>query len=386
MALLLLMKFLRFLNVSRKVKIMKRYLAISACLVIGVVAFGCRQKPSAETETEKPEPNAPAQVDTKVVEPKQVVKAAADGVAVTVNGQDITENQIEAEIQKIAPRMQPGYLEKNREKVRQQALDRMIILRLLEEKVKAAKIVVTEEEVLDQIKEVASQQNMSLDDFKAMLKTRGMNFDEWKQQMQFERRVQLQKLFDVEFADQLNVTESDANDYYSANTKRYEMTEQIKASHILIKPDPNTDPNEAKAKALAKAQDLLKQIKEGADFAELAKATGGYPSAPRGGDLGFRTRGGGWDPPFEKVAFELKVGQTSDVVETRFGYHIIMVTDRKEASVTTFEQAKDNIIKMLKQQKQGPLITKYIESLKARAKVVYPPGKEPPLAPLSPGP
>ena len=359
MALLFLMKFLRFLKVLRKVKIMKRYLTISAWLVICVVALGCRKEPSAETETEKPKPNAPAQVDTKVVEPKQVVKAAADGVAVTVNGQDITENQIEAEIQKIAPRMQPGYLEKNREKVRQQTLDRMIILRLLEEKVKAAKIVVTEEEVLAQIKEVASQQKMSLDDFKAMLKTRGMNYDEWKQQMQFERRVQLQKLFDAEFADQLNVTESDANDYYSANTKRYEMQEQVKASHILIKPDttdPNTDPNEAKAKALAEAQDLLKQIKEGADFAELAKATGGYPSAPRGGDLGFRTRGGGWDPPFEKVAFELKVGQTSDVVETRFGYHIIMVTDRKEAGVTTFEQAKDNIIKMLKQQKQGPLI------------------------------
>ncbi len=61
-----------------------------------------------------------------------------------------------------------------------------------------------------------------------------------------------------------------------------------------------------------------------------------------------------------------------------------MVTDRKEASVTTFEQAKDNIIKMLKQQKQGPLMTKYIESLKAQAKIVYPPGKEPPPAP--PGP
>ncbi len=63
-----------------------------------------------------------------------------------------------------------------------------------------------------------------------------------------------------------------------------------------------------------------------------------------------------------------------------------MVTDRKEAGVTTFEQAKDDIIKMLKQQKQGPLIMKYIESLKALAKVVYPPGKEPALAPLSPGP
>ena len=387
MALLLLMKFLRFLNVLRKVKIMKRYPTISAWLIILVVAFGCRQKPSAETEKEGPEPNAPAQVDTKVVEPKQEAKAADDGVAVTVNGRDITENQLETEIEKMATQMRLGDLEKNREEVRKKALDKMIILELLDEKIKEAKIVATEEEVIEKIKGIAAQQKLSLDEYKAMLQARGMNFDEWKQQMQFELIIQFQKLIEAKMGDQLNVTETDANNFYSANIQRFQMTEQVRASHILITPDttdPNTDPNEAKTKALAKAQDLLKQIKEGADFAELAKATGGYPSAPRGGDLGFRPRGGGWDPPFEKVAFELKIGQTSDVLETRFGYHIIMVTDRKEAGVTTFEQAKVNIIKMLKQQKQGPLITKYIESLKAQAKIVYPPGKEPPPAP--PGP
>ena len=366
---------------------MKRYLAISAWFVICVVALGCRKEPSAETGKEGPEPNAPAQVDTKVVEPKQEAKAAVDGVAVTVNGRDITETQLAAEIEKMAPQMQPGYLEKNRERVREQALDKMIIWKLLEEEIEDAKIVATEEEVIEKIKEIAAQQKLSLDEYKEMLQARGMNFDEWKQKMQFEMRVKFQKLVEAEMGDQINVTETDANNFYSANIQQFQVTEQVRASHIVIQPDttdPGTDPNEAKAKALAKAQDLLKQIKEGADFAELAKATGGYPSAPRGGDLGFRPRGGGWDAVFEKAAFGLKIGQTSDVVETQFGYHIIMVTDRKEADVTTFEQAKDNIIKMLKQQKQGPLITKYIESLKAQAKIVYPPGKEPPPVPTGP--
>lgn len=360
---------------------MKRYLPISAWLIILIVVFGlgCRKKPSAETE---PEPNAPARIDTKIAEPKQVAKAAADGVAVTVNGQDITENEVEAEINKMAPRIPRGYLEKNEEQLRQQTLERMITMRLLDERIKAVKIVVTEEEVLGQIKEIASQQGLSLDDFKAMLQTQGMNFDEWKQQMQFERRIQFQKLFDAELADQLNITEDDAKSYYSANTKQFDMPEQVRASHILIKPDtadPNADPSEAKAKALAKAQDLLKQIKEGADFAELAKATGGYASAPKGGDLGFFNRGF-MEQPFEKAAFALKANEVSDVVETQFGYHIIMVTERKEAGVKTFEQAKDEIIKRLKQQKQGELVAKYIESLKAQAKIVYPSGKEPPPA------
>lgn len=362
---------------------MKRYLTISAWILIVIVAFGCRKKPSAETEKEGPEPNAPAQVDTNVVEPKLEPKAAADEIAVTVNGVAITEKQLEAEIEKIVEKRPPAYVGKNSEQIRQQVLDGMIARNLVDERIKQANIVATEEEVLARINQIAAQQKLSLDEFKAMLQNRGLNFDRWKQQMQFEMEIKFQKLIEAEMGDKLNVTENDANNFYSANPQQFQVPEQVRASHILIQPDtadPNTDPNEAKAKALAKARDLLKQIKEGTDFAELAKATGGYPSASRGGDLGFRPRGF-WDPPFEKVAFELKIGQTSDIVETRFGYHIIKVTDRKEAEITPFEQAKNNIIERLKQQKQGPLITEYIESLKAKAKIVYPPGKEPPLEP-----
>jgi len=368
----------------RRGKVMTRYLTILAWFVICVFAFGCRQKPSAETEPERPEPNAPARIDTKALEPKQIAKAGADGVAVTVNGVDITEKELEEEIKRLAPLMPKGDIEQNKEKVRQLTLDRMIIMRLLDEKTKAANIAVTEEEVLDQSREIASWQNLSLDDFKAVLQSRGMNFDEWKRQV--ELGVKLGKLTEAEYGDQLNITENDANNFYSSNIQRFETPEQVKASHILVKPDttdPNIDPNEAKAKALAKAQDLLKQVKEGADFAELAKANSDCPSKAKGGDLGFFGRDR-MEPPFEKAAFELKVNEVSDVVETQDGYHIIKVTDRKEAAVKTFEQAKENIIKNLKRRKQRVLITKYIESLKAQAKIVYPPGKEPP--PVIPGP
>jgi peptidyl-prolyl cis-trans isomerase C len=79
----------------------------------------------------------------------------------------------------------------------------------------------------------------------------------------------------------------------------------------------------------------------------------------------------------EKVAFKLKVGQVSDVVETQYGYDIIKVTDRKDASTIPFEQARDEIIQRLTEQKQAELAEQYIESLKSKAKIVYPPGKEP---------
>jgi peptidyl-prolyl cis-trans isomerase C len=189
---------------------------------------------------------------------------------------------------------------------------------------------------------------------------------------------------EAQWVGKINITEEDAKKHYDESPTQFEVKEQVRASHILIKPDitdPNNDPNQAKAEAKAKIQDLLEQIKDGADFAELAKANSACPSAAGGGDLKFFTRGK-MAPPFEKAAFALEVGKVSDIVETQFGYHIIKVTDRKDAGTTSFEQAGDNIIKQLTQKKQKEFADKYIESLKAAANIVYPPGKEPTPAPV----
>jgi peptidyl-prolyl cis-trans isomerase C len=121
---------------------------------------------------------------------------------------------------------------------------------------------------------------------------------------------------------------------------------------------------------------LLKQIQNAADFVTLAKANSACPSAARGGDLGLKPRGT-WVKPFEEAAFKLKVGQASDVVETQFGYHIIKLTDRKKPTITTFEEARDGIINVLTQEKRREITKEYIESLRAKANIVYPPGKEP---------
>ena len=319
-------------------------------------------------------------------------------VAVTINGIDITESQID---EKIAPQMdrmakQPGrkmppaLLEQSRTQLKQRIIEDMIVETLLDEKVKENNIVINEQDVTKQINEMLTQQKMSLDDLKALLEARGTNYDQWKEQMQFPRRLAYQKLMEAQFDGQVNITEEDAQKYYSENTKQFEQPEQVRASHILIKPDlsdPNTDPNLAKAAAKARAEVLLEQIKAGADFAQLAKANSDDPgSAQNGGDLNFFGKGQ-MIPPFEKAAFELEVGQISDVVETRYGYHIIKVTDHKDAGVTTFEEVKEDLINMLKQRKQNELAKQYIEDLKAKATIVYPPGKEPKPAqnPVFPG-
>lgn len=376
------------------------------CVLIFFAALGlsCRPKSTEQVDADKPQP-APTQIeaeaDVKVDEPRpsegpaepQAPEEPADSVALTVNGADITEAElqefIKPQLEKMAQQgkqLPPAFAQAYEKKLRQQAIDRIIIGRLLDEKAKEANIVVTEEEVINRIKAMLADQRppVSLEEFKKTRAASSQSFDEVKEQIR--KGMTYQKVVDAQWAGKINITEEDAKKYYDENPTKFEVKEQVRASHILITPDTTdseADPNQAKAEAKAKIQGLLEQIKGGADFAELAKANSDCPSAAGGGDLDFFPRGK-MVPPFDKAAFAMEVGKVSDIVETRFGYHIIKVTDRKDPGTTSFEQARDSLIIQLTQRKQAEIANKYIESLKAAANIVYPPGKEP--APPAPAP
>jgi parvulin-like peptidyl-prolyl isomerase len=339
---------------------MKRRLsALAALLTFSIV---CNLIAAAEPNTTAAEPNAPAET-------------APDIIAVTVNGTDVTEADLEAEIDKllmrsrVSPQAPPHIMNQYKKQLRQPALENLISKSLLDEKIKQANITVTEEDITNDIKEIISRQGLSLDEFKKRLQNRGLDFDQWKQKVQLQRGLIYDKFFETQFPDKLKVAEDEAKKHYLENEKQLV---QVRASHILIKTNIN-DTNEFKATAKAKAEELLKQLQDGADFAELAKANSDDPgSGPDGGDLGFFRRNR-MVPPFESAAFELEINQLSDIVETGFGYHIIKVTDRRDA----FEQLTDQVIRTLKRKKQGEFAKEYLESLKKEASIVYPAGKEP---------
>ena len=366
-----------------RTKVMRSYLTILVWFVVSgavcTLAFGASSKAPVETD------ELQAASGTKVS-----AESTADAVLVTVNGLDITKSDVEAKIKPRLERMarqgakMPPYFI---EQLKQQTLEAMIIEHLLDEKVKEKAVVVTEQQTIDHLMKTAplQQPTLSLEDVKTLIEASGQDFEQVKQQVR--RGLAYKKIMDAQWAGRIEFTEDDAKKNYSENIKQFENPEQIKASHILIKPDagdPNTDPNEAKAQAKTKAEKLLKKVKDGADFATLAKANSSCPSAAKGGDLGFFGRGR-MVPAFDDAVFELKVGQVSSIVETRFGYHIIKVTDRKDASTTSFEQARDDILKILADRKKAELAQEYIESLKTEANIVYPAGKEPKTGNISAG-
>jgi peptidyl-prolyl cis-trans isomerase D len=138
------------------------------------------------------------------------------------------------------------------------------------------------------------------------------------------------------------VPPADVERQYNANIEQYSTPEQIRASHILLKIEGNDE-----AAVKAKAEDLLKQAKGGADFAALArKYSEDEASAKNGGDLDYFGRGR-MVPEFEQVAFAMEPGQISDLVKTSFGYHIIKLLDKKPGVTRPLTELRQQISEQL---------------------------------------
>jgi peptidyl-prolyl cis-trans isomerase D len=148
------------------------------------------------------------------------------------------------------------------------------------------------------------------------------------------------------------VSQQEIQQYYTAHQKDYEVPDQVKVRHILIKLPSGADAK-ADAAAKAKAQDLLKQIKGGADFADLAKKSSDDPgSKEQGGELGF-IKHGVTVPEFDKAAFALNPGQTSDLVKTQYGYHIIQAEEKQVAHTQSLAEVTPIIQSVLIRQKEA---------------------------------
>ena len=166
----------------------------------------------------------------------------------------------------------------------------------------------------------------------------------------------------------IRVNEDDLRTYYKENLTRLAAKEERRASHILInaaKDAPAADREQAKARA----QELLAQVRKSpASFAEVAKKSSqDSGSAPAGGDLNFFGRGA-MVKPFEDAVFAMKKGEISDVVESDFGYHIILLTDIKTPRQPSFEELRPSLEAELKQQQAQ---RKFAEVAEAFTNSVY---------------
>jgi peptidyl-prolyl cis-trans isomerase C len=309
-------------------------------------------------------PGAPGDPQAQALPPVKPVPATLPETVAKIDTETITKADFERAIKSVEARVGRSVPPEQRDRVYRQVLEELVNIRLVAHEGKVRNIAVADTDVDTQIGKIRGQFKTE-DEFKTALTQRALTLDDVKAETRTELLVN--KTLEAEILPKVAVAQTDLDAYYAANPDQFKAPEQVRASHILI--PVNSSMTEAqKTEARTQAEGILKRVKAGEDFAALAKQYSKDSSAQSGGDLNYFERGK-MVPAFEQAAFSLKAGDVSSVVETPFGFHIIKVTDHKDAHTVPLAEVSDRLSEFLKQRKQQELTQTFIASLHTKYKV-----------------
>ncbi|HEY3861581.1 MAG TPA: peptidylprolyl isomerase [Verrucomicrobiae bacterium] len=256
-----------------------------------------------------------------------------------------------------------------RETVRSKLMDNLIINKILLQKAtaddKAAVAKLVDAEIAH-----ARSNAPSPEDFDAEIKARNTTLDKLRSQ-EIDKMLSQRVLVNA-LTNGITVPDADVKKFYDDHPDRFEKPETVRAAHLLVSTqDPITKQNlppDKKREKLKLAQDLKARLDKGENFAALVKQYSDDPgSKDKGGEYTFGK--GQMVPEFEAAAFSMKPGQISDLVETKFGYHIIKLLEKFPATKVDFAKAEPDIRDYLIEQKAKAGLPAYLEKLKAGAGV-----------------
>jgi peptidyl-prolyl cis-trans isomerase C len=284
-----------------------------------------------------------------------------------VNGSEISKEDLDREMNLARQRLLSkgkSLSDSELAELRKGVLENLIDQELLYQQSKDKGIKVDEAAVQEQLRKIKGR-FPSEEAFKSTMTKMGLS--EEIIEFQLERGMAIKKFIETEFVEKATISEKDTKTYYDRHPDFFKKPERVQASHILIKVDSGAEKSK-KNEARKKIAGIQKRVKEGEDFASLAKEFSEDTSSGKGGDLGYFGRGQ-MVKPFEDAAFELKPGEVSDIVETRFGYHLIQVVDKKPETTIAYEDVKERIEAYLKNIKVKEEVKPYLEKLKKESTV-----------------
>lgn len=272
--------------------------------------------------------------------------------------------------------------------VKEKVVNELIIKELIDQEMVKRNIKVIKEDTDTELKSIIDKIG-SKEKFNEVLKQNGISASQFKKDLVEE--VKMKKL--VNMLSKVTVSDTEAKKFYKQNISKFKYADKVRASHILISASPEeikqkimADPankmlskeeviakvNQEMSVKLELAKKILAEVKKTPDsFAKIAKeSSDDKASAEQGGDLGFFAKQEMVEP-FSKVAFSQKPNTISEIVQTPYGFHIILVKDRMKAGQESFEKVKDGIVAFLENQEQVKVLESLIESLKKQAKIEY---------------
>ncbi|MEC9466092.1 MAG: peptidylprolyl isomerase [Myxococcota bacterium] len=297
----------------------------------------------------------------------QTPSAPPEELVAKVNGDGITKSAFEAAVERNMARykgkgqkLPPGI---------EQRIQESVLRRLIDDKVVALKatelgISVTEQALTEKFGEHKARFRTD-EAFQDYLRRSNNTAENMKKDL---RRNMLRDQVVEKMSGSIEVGGEEVQKYYDDNLKRFIQKEQVKVSRILVRVAPKAEAAELK-KGEADAKKIrAKAVKKGANFSAIARESSNGPEATRGGELGWLSRGR-MPPEFDEVAFKLEPGQISEVVKTRLGYEIIMVSEKKAERQRPFEEVQKNIENSLTARKRNQKRREVLRELKSTAQV-----------------
>lgn len=288
-----------------------------------------------------------------------------DPVVVTVNGEAVHSSDVRFAMQSIAARMQQQGVQPESSQLMQAATKEVVETRLLIQEARRLEIKSNPARVSEQIAGIERQAG-GREALTAELERFGMSYDRFEGVIAESELIQT--LINQQILPGVSVSEQEIADFYTSNQDKFATPEQVHARHILFKTEEGMS-DEQRAAAKTKAEQARTRALAGEDFAALARELSEGPSGPQGGDLGF-FGAEQMVEPFSKAAFAAPAGGISEVVETRFGYHVIKVEERREAGSRSLAEVSPQLKEYLNRQKIATEVGTLIEKLRQGAAIV----------------
>jgi peptidyl-prolyl cis-trans isomerase C len=334
-------------------------------LIVMLAFAACSKTPAQANAAQDTPPTAAGAQSAAPAEIVKPVPAQLPDVIARVNGENVTRQELQEYVQSMEARAGGPVPAEQRDQVYRRVLDQIVGYKLLTQEAKARKVAVPDADVEARVAEI-KKQFPSEDVFMQMLIERKMTLEQMKSDAREDMAIG--KLIESEIAARLAVKPEQVQEFYDKNPDQFQQPERVRASHILIAFPDNADAA-AKAQAKTKAETVLKDVKAGQDFAALAKQHSQDPgSAVNGGDLGFFQQGQ-MVGPFNDVAFTLKPGAVSDLVETQFGYHIIKVAEKQAARTIPLDEVRPQVEEYLQNRNREEQTDAFVKALRAKGKV-----------------
>lgn len=241
-------------------------------------------------------------------------------------------------------------------------LDELITQKLLAQEANEREIELSQEEKNEvfeqQVEGIKEQNDMDDEQLEEALQQQGIESLEAYRESFFEQNKEslvINKLRENVTSD-TEVTEEEMEKYYEENESEFQVQEQAEARHILLE-DRET------------AEEVMEELEAGESFTDLAQEYSTGPSAEEGGELGFISKDQNIAEKFKEAVFALDVGGVSEIVETEYGFHIIEVTDRKDAGLKSYDEVKEQIKQQLSQQKGQNVWDEFVRELRDKAEI-----------------